>query len=148
MRRALLQAGHGEEETEAAIGRLRRERLLDDARFATRFATSRMAHAGLGRRRVQQALRQRGVAPYVAEAGLEEALRDVSEAETLDRVARRYWRQRAGEEPGRRLRRLFRFLMGRGFPAGLVHERIRALWPSHQAAVEGMEPLPPEDIEI
>jgi regulatory protein len=148
MRRALLQAGHGEDETEAAIERLRREHLLDDTRFAARFAASRMVHAGLGRRRVQQALRQRGVTPRVAEAGMAEALRDVSEVESLDRVARRYWRQRTGEEPERRVRRLFRFLMGRGFPPGLVHERIRALWPSHRAAVEGMDPLPPEDTEV
>ncbi len=77
-----------------------------------------------------------------------EALRDVSEAESLDRVARRYWRQRTGEEPERRVRRLFRFLMGRGFPPSLVHERIRALWPSHRAAVEGIDPLPPEDTEV
>jgi regulatory protein len=147
MRRALLRAGHGEDETEATIGRLRREHLLDDQRFAARFAASRIAHAGQGRRRVQRALRQRGVATSVVEAGLAEALKDVSEAEALDRTARRYWRQRAGEEPGRRLRRLWRFLVGRGFPPGLVHDRIRALWPGHRLALEDMEPLQAEDME-
>jgi regulatory protein len=148
MRRALLQAGHGEDETEEALLRLRSEHLLDDARFAARFAASRMVHSGLGRRRVEQALRQRGVARPIAEAGMAEALRDVSEVESLDRVARRYWRQRSGEAPEQRVRRLVRFLMGRGFPPSLVHERIRVLWPSHRAAVEGLEPLPPEDNEV
>jgi SOS response regulatory protein OraA/RecX len=147
MRRALLQAGHTEEETEGAIARLRRENLLDDGRFAARFAASRIGNAGLGQRRVRQALRQRGVAPRVADAGLAEALRDVSEAEALDRVARRYWRQRASEEPERRVRRLWRFLLGRGFSADLVRARVRALWPRYGDALEGLEPLAPEDME-
>jgi SOS response regulatory protein OraA/RecX len=147
MRRALLRAGHDSEETESAIARLRREHLLDDGRFAARFATSRITYGGLGRRRVAQALRSRGVSRRVVETGLAEALRDVSEADTLDRLARRYWRQRVGEAPERRVRRLWRFLVGRGFPPGLVHERMRALWPGHRALVDGLEPLDPEEMD-
>jgi SOS response regulatory protein OraA/RecX len=147
MRRALLQAGHAEEETEAVLGRLRRESLLDDGRFSARFAASRIGRGGMGSRRVRQALERRGVAPRVAAAGLAEALRDVSEADTLDRVARSYWRQRSADDPERRVRRLWRFLLGRGFSADLVRERVRALWPKHGDVLEGMEPLSPEDME-
>ena len=46
LRRALLERGHEPAEVEAALERLRRERYLDDAGFAERFARSRMAAPG------------------------------------------------------------------------------------------------------
>jgi regulatory protein len=141
MRGALQDAGHAEDEIEATILRLRGERLLDDAGFAARFARSRMAHQGLGSHRVRRALRQKGVAKGVAEEGLAEAKGDVSEAGVLDALARRYWRQRVRDEPEQRLRKLWAFLLRRGFPAGLVGERLNALWPRHRDALDGLEPL-------
>ena len=140
LRRALL-GEHDPEEVEAALRRLRAERYLDDHGFAERFAKSRLAGRGLGRLRVRQGLRQRGVERKVAEAGLAVALRDVSEGQVLDTVARRYWRQQARHEPALRLRRLWAFLLRRGFPPGLVNDRLRALWPRWKDAIEGLEPL-------
>ena len=140
MRSALVRSGYPEDEADAAIARLRQERLLDDASFAARFARSRIAHHGLGRHRVRQALRERGVARGATEAGLSEALAEVSEGATLEAVARRYWREHARDEPRRRLRKLWAALLRRGFPAGLVHERLAALWPRHRDALEGLEP--------
>jgi len=147
MRGALQDAGYAEDEIDATIVRLRAERLLDDATFATRFATSRIAHQGLGRHRVRMALRQKGVPKAVAEAGLQEALGEVSEAGALDALARRYWRQRVREDPARRLRKLWVFLLRRGFPGALVSERLKALWPRHQDALDGLEPLDAETFE-
>jgi regulatory protein len=141
MRGALQKAGYAEEEVEATLGRLRAERLLDDAGFASRFAASRIAHQGLGRHRVRMALRQKGVPKAAAEAGLLEALGEVSEASAMDALARRYWRQRAREDPAQRLRKLWVFLLRRGFPGELVAERLKALWPRHQDALDGLEPL-------
>jgi regulatory protein len=141
MRGALQNAGYAEEDVEATLARLRAERLLDDASFASRFAASRIRHQGLGRHRVRQTLRQKGVTKTVAEAGIVEALAEVSEAGALDALARRYWRQRTREEPERRLRKLWVFLLRRGFPGSLVAARLKALWPRHQDALEGLEPL-------
>ena len=141
LRRALLDRGHEPEEIEAAIERLRAERYLDDRGFAERFARSRMAHQGLGRARVRQGLHQRGVARAETEAGLAGALREVDERAVLDGLARRYWRQHARVEPARRLPRLWAFLLRRGFAAGLVHERLSALWPRWTDALDGLEPV-------
>jgi regulatory protein len=145
MRSALLRAGHDEAEVEAAIARLRGERFLDDAGLASRYARSRIAHQGLGRRRIREALREKGVESSVVESGLAEALRDVSESAALDSQARRYWRLHEREEPRRRLRRLWALLLRRGFPADLVHARLRALWPRHQDALDGLEPEEPNE---
>ena len=58
----------------------------------------------------------------------------------LESVARRFWKSRQADEPERRLRKLWAFLVRRGFPADLVHARLRALWPRWSDALEGLEP--------
>lgn len=143
LRRALAARGHQPVEVEAALERLRSERYLNDADFAFRFARSRMAHQGHGRTLVRQGLRRRGVGRPETEAGLEAALREVDETAVLDALARRYWRQHARVPPARRLPRLWAFLVRRGFAAGMVHDRLRALWPRWSDALEGLEPAEP-----
>jgi len=145
LRRALAEKGHDAEEIEAAIERLRREKYLDDRGYAERFARSRMAHQGVGRARVRQGLRQRGVAKAEAEAGLRAALAEVDEPGLLDSLARRYWKQHARVEPARRVPRLWAFLVRRGFPPALVRERMTALWPRWGDALEGLDPLDAAD---
>lgn len=141
LRCALEERGHEPAEVEAALERLRGERYLDDASFAERFARSRLAHHGQGRALIRQGLRRRGVTRSETEAGIAGALAEVDEKAVLDGLARRYWRQHARVEPARRLPRLWAFLVRRGFAAGLVHERLSALWPRWSDALEGLEPL-------
>jgi regulatory protein len=143
LRRALAARGHAPDEIETAIERLRRERYLDDAGFAERFARSRLAHSGHGRALIRLGLPRRGVSRSEAEAGLAGALREVDERAVLDGLARRYWRQHARVEPAQRLPRLWAFLLRRGFAAGLVHDRLSALWPRYADALEGLEPAEP-----
>jgi regulatory protein len=145
LRQALLERDHDPVEVEAALERLRRERYLDDAGFAERFARGRMANQGLGRLRVRQGLRQRGVDRGTIESGIAGALREVDEREILDGLARRYWRQHAGVEPARRLPRLWSFLLRRGFAPGLVRDRLCSLWPRWSDALDGLDPLDPAD---
>jgi regulatory protein len=145
LRRALLERGHSDEDVDAALVRLRHERYIDDRGFAERFARSRLAHAGLGRLRIRQGLSQRGVARADSEAGLAAALQEVDEPAVLDRLARRYWRLHGRSEPEKRLPRLWAFLLRRGFPPGLVRERLAALWPRWSDALAGLEPLDETD---
>ncbi len=142
MRRALARNGFAADVVDETLARLRAEKYLDDQGFATRFARSRVAHQGLGRNRVRQALRARGVSRAIIETGVAEALRDVSEMEALEGLARRYWRQHTRDEPLQRIRKLWAFLLRRGFPAGLVRDRLAALWPRWR---EGLEDLPDAD---
>ena len=142
LRRALLRTGFAAPVVDATLERLRSEKYLDDQGFATRFARSRVEHHGLGRNRVRQALRARGVSRGIIERGVAEALRDVSEVEVLEAVARRYWRQHGRDTPLQRIRKLWAFLVRRGFPAGLVRERLARQWPRWR---EGLEDLPDMD---
>jgi regulatory protein len=125
--RSLKRAGHAQEAIVSALERLASQRALDDARFAANYARSRLAHHGLGGRRIRAALRQRGVARDVAEAGLKEALGDQPEREVLDALARRLWERQARDEPHKRLLKTYATLVRRGFPPALVRERLNML---------------------
>ncbi len=140
LRGKLARDGYPADEIDAALTRLRDRGYLDDATFAVRFARSRMRHDGLGRHRIRQALRQRGVGRATVESGLALALAEVPEGEQVDVLARRYWRSHAADEPPRRVRKLWAFLLRRGFPADLVQARLRALWPRLGDALAGLEP--------
>ncbi len=140
VRRGLARDGFETAAIDGAVGRLVEQRYLDDDRLGERFARSRLSDHGLGRNRVRQALVQKGLSRAIIETSLRSALADVSEADAVDRLARRYWRQKVQQEPSRRLRGLWAFLVRRGYPAGLVQERLRALWPRWGDALAGLEP--------
>jgi regulatory protein len=142
LKRSLARDGFAPSVVDETLARLRIEKYLDDQGFATRFARSRVEHHGLGRNRVRQALRARGVSRAIIEKGVAEALQDVSEAEVLEDLARRYWRQHGRDEPLQRIRKLWAFLLRRGFPSGLTRDRLAELWPRWR---EGLEDLPEEE---
>jgi len=141
LRRALRARGYSAEEVDSALERLRSQRYLDDATFAERFARSRLLGHRVGRNRIRQSLRQRGVERKVAEDGLTRALVDAPEREALDAAARAYWRTHPRDEPKTRIRKLWAFLLRRGFPSDLVTRSLGELWPRHRSALEGLTPL-------
>jgi regulatory protein len=145
--RALRERGHSAEEVGAALERLRAQRFLDDAGFAERFARSRLLRHRVGRHRIRQGLRQRGVDQTIAEQGLGKALQDAPEREALEAAARAYWRTHARDEPAKRIRKLWAFLLRRGFSADLVGDCLSALWPRHRSALEGLTLLDREPLE-
>jgi regulatory protein len=145
VRKGLARDGFAESAVEGALSRLQEQRYLDDSRLGERFARSRLADRGLGRHRVRQALVQKGLSRGIIESSLRAALTEVSEADAIDRLARRYWRQKAGQAPERRVKGLWAFLVRRGFPAGLVGERLRVLWPRWGDALAGLEPVEPDE---
>jgi regulatory protein len=139
LRRALLRKGLEEDAVAGALGSLRGQRYLDDTSLAVRYARSRMQFQGQGQHRIRRGLRQKGVPRAIIEEGIREAAGEVSEAEVLDRLARRYWTQRQKLAPARRVQGLWAFLLRRGFPAALVHDRLRALWPRWSDALAGLD---------
>ena len=140
IRSGLLRDGFPEDVVEATVERLRRERALDDNGYAARFARSRLRYNGLGRNRIRHDLRLRGIARPVVEAGLREALEEVPEGDAVEALSRRYWKAHAADEPRKRLRKLWAFLMRRGFPFPVVQESLKRLWPRWSDALDGLEP--------
>ena len=145
LRRALTDEGHTAEDVEDALVRVKSSRYVDDKTYAERFTRSRLSFHGQGRARIRHGLRQRGVDGELVDGALRQAADDGLEREALDAAAKRYWRTHARVPVPDRTRRLWAFLMRRGFPAGLVQERLRALWPAQGEILEGLEVVPADE---
>jgi regulatory protein len=142
LRRALAQAGFEEGQVGATLDRLRRERALDDARFAAAFARSRLAVAALGGRRIRADLHARGVPRETTERALHSALADVPEAEALDSAIRRLLPRGAQASPEKRIRRLWASLLRRGFAPDQVRRRLAVLRPAWRDMLDELAPDP------
>lgn len=93
----------------------------------------------MGRNRIRAALRQKGVSREAAEQGLREALRERSEQEVLDAVARRLLRHESRDDLRTRLARVYVALLRRGFPPSLVRERLIQLRPESGDILDGYQ---------
>jgi regulatory protein len=139
LREALRNEGQTDEDVDDALARVKSARYLDDRTYAERYTRSRLQGQKQGRLKIRQGLRTRGVAGELVERALQDAATEGLEKDALDAAARSYWRTHPRVEPAIRVRRLFVFLVRRGFPAGLVHERLRALWPKPGESLEEFE---------
>ena len=128
-------------DVDAVIARLKEAGYLDDRRFAENYATARLQNQGLGKMRVLRDLRQRRVAPKLAEKVTEETYRESNETELIEDFLRRKYRGKQlgdflGEE--KNLAAAFRRLRYAGFSAG---QSIRVLkrFASQPEVLDGME---------
>jgi regulatory protein len=97
--------------------------LIDDRAFAELWADERMRLRPVGRRRLSQELRVKGVPPHVADEVLERAYGDNPEHELALRVARARARRSAGGAKARE--RLYALLLRRGFTRATAADVVR-----------------------
>jgi len=74
------------------LARLKEHGYLDDRRFAEGFAAARLSSERFGRTRVLQDLRQRRVAPALAERTVKQVYQEVNEVELIEDWIRRKYR--------------------------------------------------------
>jgi regulatory protein len=118
----LAKRGVDEPERAEVIGRLVAEGVLDDGRFARRYAEDKRDLAGWGPDRIREALLARGVDREHVEAVLE----GEGEAEQLERaVAMLHERGLRCDSDSERDRAL-RLLVRRGYALELAYEAVRA----------------------
>jgi regulatory protein len=119
------------EEIEPAIARLAALGLLDDLAYARGFARTRLgAGRGFGPRRVAMELGRKGVARDIVELVLRELADEEGggdERTAAEAVALRRVRGMSKLEPEVRQRRLYGFLVRRGFAMGLSADIARRL---------------------
>src|SRR3954447_8450211 len=109
------------------IPRLKELGYLDDRRFAESFATARLSNEGFGRGRVINDLRQRRVAPALAEKTVGKVYEEVDEQALIDEWIRRKYRMTPREnlfQDEKDLASAYRRLLRAGFRTG---EIVRAL---------------------
>jgi regulatory protein len=126
LKRRLKRKGFDEEVAAAAVERLDRLGVVDDAAFAESFVRDRVRLRPHGVRRLGQELRAKGVDDDTARAAIEEVMeREGATDLHLARAAAARWTPRAGEDPDRARRRLQGFLARRGFGGDAVRAVVR-----------------------
>ena len=108
-------------EVDDVLARLKDHGYLNDQRYAESYAAARLANEKLGRMRVVQDLRQRRVAPAVAERAARHVYQDVNEEALIEEWIRRKYRLASREhlfQEDKDLAAAYRRLLRAGFRTG------------------------------
>lgn len=109
-----------------ALAKLQEHKYLDDAQFAQSFAGSRVKQKPMGRSRVAMDLTKKKIDPDTAQAALDKIFDEMPESELVEEAIARYLRTRGAPTDRASQKRLFDFLMRRGFSYDLIAPRVRA----------------------
>lgn len=140
LRARLLEKDWADEATvEQVIARLRELNYLDDDQLATSFANSRLTIKPLGRVRLRRDLQRRKLPAQTVEAALDEAYTEHSEDELIERAINKRLRLKGAPRSPEEAKKLFDYLLRRGFSYDLVLRKVRAL---NRGAVDEDEASP------
>ena len=127
LRDKLRRRAQNNEDVDAVLAKLKEAGYLNDQRFAENYASARLQNQGLGKMRVLRDLRQRRVAPKLAEQVTDKTYEQTDEANLIEEFLRRKFRGkdlRAYLSEEKNLAGAFRRLRYAGFSAG---QSIRVL---------------------
>jgi regulatory protein len=127
MKKALARRCKHEKLVKAVIERLKRENLIDDARYARQFTRHRAVTRKQGQFRIARELRARGVVDRHIEAALEESAKDSDPAAVVRQRIERKLRMFHGEIDEKKMASLYRSLIGAGFPADLIRRELHRI---------------------
>jgi len=116
LHQALARAGYGEAVIAQTLAECKRQHFVDDADFALQFLQSRLRQRPTGRLRLQVELQQKGIAPEIIAAALDEVFA-TSETSTqlADQLAEKLRRRLAALPAQKARQRLADHLRRRGF---------------------------------
>ena len=112
---------------EAVVARLTRAGLLDDRAFAATWITERAGGHGYGARRLRSELLRLGIDSDIIDEILESTYPDDKEIERASDIAARQWPKLSGKNPYDRGRKLYSFLIRRGFDGSTAKEAVDSL---------------------
>jgi regulatory protein len=121
VRDKLRRKAENPEDIDSVISRLRDYGFLNDTQFADNYARARRDSEGFGKMRVVRDLRQRRVAPTVAEQAVKSAFEDTDETEMIEAyLARKYRAKNLPEflQQDKNLKAAYRRLRYAGFGVG------------------------------
>lgn len=124
MKKALAQRCEDEKLVKSVVERLKRENLLDDARYARQFIRYRTESRKQGQFRIARDLRARGVPDRHIETAMKDAAAESDPAALIRQRIERKVRTWRGEINERKVASLYRSLLGAGFPADLIRKEL------------------------
>ena len=121
----LSDKGFGNAVVNTVLSYLVRLGYLNDEKFADQWVQSRVRLRGLGRRRIQQELRDKGVDREIVRRTLADVLTADLEVETARKAAEGKLRTMKSVDRETRRRRLAGFLERKGFSYDVIHDVLR-----------------------
>jgi regulatory protein len=123
----LRRRGAPPEVAEAVVAELEARGYVDDHAFAAVWAESRARDRSLGRERLREELRARGIARPLVEAAIARAFEDTDELTQAHGAAVRRLATLRCRAPDQAARRLHDYLRRRGYPGDVVRQVLRAV---------------------
>jgi regulatory protein len=123
LREKLRRRAQRAEDVDGILAKLKDYGYLDDRRFAETFASSRLSNEKLGSTRVIRDLRQRRVAPKLAESTVRQVYQDVDESALIEEWIRRKYRLAEREnlfQEDKDVASAYRRLLHAGFRSGEI----------------------------
>jgi regulatory protein len=139
MKKALARRCEDEKLVKSVMDRLKRENLVDDARYAKQFARHRSESRKQGQFRIARELRARGVPDRHIETALEDAAKESDPGALIRQRIERKMRLWRGEVDQKKTASLYRSLLAAGFPADLIRRELH-----HMTQEEVPEAEPPD----
>jgi regulatory protein len=149
LREKLRRRAERAEDVEAVLAKLKELGYLDDKRFAESYAAARLENQGLGKMRVLRDLRQRRIAPQLAEQVTEKTYEETDETKLIEEFLKRKYRgKKLGEFLGeeKNLAAAYRRLRYAGFSAG-ASIRVLKRYVRQAEELEGLEVEDPGEPE-
>jgi regulatory protein len=127
MKKALARRCEDEKLVRGVIDRLKRENLLDDARYAQQFTRHRAQSRKQGQFRIARELRARGVPDHHIETALKDSEQDADPRALIRQRIERKMRLWRGEIDQKKTASLYRSLLAAGFPGDLIRRELQRI---------------------
>ena len=127
MKKALARRCEDDKIVRGVLDRLKREKLLDDARYAKQFTRLRTESRKQGEFRIARDLRARGIPDRHIEAAIKDTAVAADPAAIIRQRIERKLRLFRGEIDERKMASLYRSLIGAGFPSDLIRKELHRL---------------------
>jgi regulatory protein len=125
LRQRLGRRKHDIDAIDVAIGRLREEKSIDDARLAETIARNETSVRKRGKLRVRQKIENAGIGSDIARRVVDEVFADLDADRLLDAALAKRLRPGNDIADDRTFNRLYRYLVGQGFEPDRVIALLR-----------------------
>lgn len=125
LEKKLLEKGFSLVVVKEALEKLHELKYLDDASFARQWARNLAVNKLCGNRKIIVSLQGKGITAELISAAIDEARREISEEETITfLIKKKASRKKLDILDLKEKKRIFQSLLGRGFPAGLILNKL------------------------
>ena len=123
IRKKIIAVGLTDEEIEKILEYLKKEKFIDDKRYASAYATEKLRINRWGRIKIRYYLHTKGLSAEIIETGLE-SLDEKNYLDILLKTMKEKAKKSGGKSKFEKIGQIIRFAQSRGFEPELIHRYI------------------------